>query len=343
MALSTDMMYADVDRSFTNKSDYYPHDRCSEEGDSPFFDVLENGLPNIHLYPPDADDEMIAANEKRLEKAEELQYCPTGFEKLSEWLEKPLVKIAITISIIAVVCWFFPTALTSLSTVVLMPLRWLNSTTSNILSKIPIISTLTVTGHPLLQLVTGALTLAIGAYLSPEISKGAAANTLTYCSEQLVFERCVTMILGFIFNPKIFVQSSYHGTLLGMIFAVTVTIPLFEELIFRTIIPEIYTKTVEMVGKGVEVITEKDLQEDVEWFNHKTSAIFSSVIFGAMHFRNDHIQSFAQALYCGWSGIRLMEPLKEELGLTGSIGEHMANNTVAVTPMVLVVTLFELF
>lgn len=314
----------------------------SDATQHPFFDTIDFGIPNARIYGKDTTDSQRAANEKRLQKAEELKFCPKGLGTVSEYLDKPWVKIAITVSCIAIICWFFPGALTAFSAVALKPLRWLHSLIMNTLAKIPVVGSLTTDAPPIIQLIVGIGTLMGVSYLFDEAAQGAGSSFLTIANDELVYERVGLWILGIIFNPKIWIKDSYHNTIIGMVFAVTVTVPIIEELVFRWIIPTVYEHGVMLFAESFTLITDIDILDESEWFIRKTTAIVSSIIFGAVHFQNDHFNSFVQAIYCGWSGIRLMHPLKDELGLKASCGEHMTNNTVAVTPLVIAYTLTEM-
>ncbi len=301
-----------------------------------FTSVLEHGVPNQRIYPPLISERKHRRNEERLELAEKTKYCPKGFEFLSRNLEKTWVKVALTIVAIAILCWVFPSALATFSFYLLKPLHILNNTAQAIFSKIPLINQLTCTGHPLLQLVAGVSVLVGASIYDPLVGAGAATFLVgNFLSLPLVVEKISVFVLGTIFNPKIFLANGYQGTILGMVFAVTVTVPIFEELIFRSIIPFIYTQAITFLGKTLEYITDTEYTNDIEWVISKTNMIVCSIIFGAVHFQNNHIQSFAQALFCGWSAVRIMHPVKEEIGLSASIGEHMANNSFAMLPLVI--------
>ncbi len=306
--------------------------------------TLDVGIPEKRLYGIDLEPAKIEAWEAISDSITEAEYAPPGLHAISCFLEKPWVKIALTLSLIAIACWFFPGALTFVSSFLLQPLRWVTLSIQKIFSMIPGVDLFTTTGPPLLQLTAGAFLLIAGIFTSPNFSKGAAANTLSIISPPLVLERFIIIITGFLLNPKLYgteelgtplVANSYQSMILGMIFAATVTIPFVEEGFFRWFIPLFYETVVTKIGNAIENLTDTDYTKETEWVIKKTNCIFSSVLFGALHFQNDHLFSFTQALYCGWSAVRIMHPVMEAEGLEGSIAEHMMNNTVAVAPLVL--------
>ncbi len=320
---------------------------CPNPSDS-FLSALEIGLPEKRLYGLKFNDFETEKIDSALDNIASLQYAPKGFEDLSVQLENPWVKIAITIALIALICWFFPGALTTVSSFILQPVSWLHQSIQKIFTLLPGINYLTTTGAPIVQLAAGVGTLVAGIFSLHKFATGAAVGCLSMVSTDLVIEKTCAFFFGLVFNPKRFslensnpvVADSYNSTILGMIFSATVTIPIIEELLFRGVIPWAYEIGVTGIGYIVTSITNDDCTKEVEWFIKKTNTIFCSVIFGALHFQNDHLLSFAQALYCGWSGVRIMHPLMEAGGLECSIAEHMMNNSIAVVPIVISHTLF---
>ncbi len=312
-----------------------------------FFNSLDSGFPKIQLYGPSVSEEERKANAESLRNAEALKYSPAGFEKISEWLEEPMVKVAITVAAIAALCWFCPTYLVVFSNLLVKPLRWLNNTAYQFLDRIPIVNLLTTRGHPIIQLTVAICTLVAITFFSENAQKGAAASLLTLSDKDLILERVTILLLGMLINPKSSIAgktngNTYHSKILMMVFAGCITIPIIEEWIFRIVIPQLYEEGIRLAGKAIMHITDIEITKDVKWFSDKTTPIVSSVIFGAVHFRNDHFQSFAQALYCGWSAIRVMHPLSEKVDVTAAIGEHMTNNSIALFPLVIFSSLADL-
>lgn len=170
----------------------------------------------------------------------------------------------------------------------------------------------------LIPTITG---IALGILFIPNFGLGLAIGALEVPIK--LISLLVMNATGIISSDKN--ESEYSKQLIGSLFYVSVIGPIAEEGIFRGIVQPLLTRAIQIIVPAAAAIAFGPFS-----IATTVSIVASGIIFGAVHYFNNHDGAHVQAMFASVTGI-VYGILAAQFGIGASIAAHIINNTVVST------------
>jgi len=285
-------------------------------------------MTDVALRPFSPYALLLPEEQGRFYRAQHGERKVTLIQSFSTALDNFWVRIALVVATISVSCLVIPAIFTHVSLVVMANLASVQKIILKVVSPLG-----RVVGN-LSSLAQVALSITVFVYACFSMSSfaaGAALWFITVGSLRYLVTGVALRLIALPFREPNIVDTYNNSPTKNFLLYVTMLAPVSEEIVFRLMLPVITTGVVAAIGFIATKLTSAETAQEIKRLAEKVGIVCNAAIFGMVHFANQHVDRFFQALMTGVISCMIVMPAKEQHGISGAIGAHMANNTVTIT------------